>query len=264
MRLTKLNLDACKLTTEQSSCLSWTSIFSVRVKERAESRGFVQIEYGDLSRQDDDNVGAETNHILMGLENVELTPSKGTCYILGCPKKSVATKISDKSEDVCAHVLACASRTDLTDSETFKLKHSVLNSMSISTECKNKIYMQSQDAPLVQRVSATSMVVKCDKEEYLLHPLGYLHTSFIKSNTDQAGAFKFGCQCSLPIPSIAAKKKSLSIVSANMPEMHLSSTPILKVRCIHFYACVAAFSSYPELAKEFARFISDEQVYDKF
>ena len=260
----RVNLDACKLTTEQSSCLSWTTIFSVRVKERAESRGFVQIEYEDLNRPDYDNDGAESNPILSQLGSVDSAlPNKGTCYILGCPKKCETSKISsnDGSEGtICAHVLACTSRPDLTDSEPLKSKNSVLNSMSISNECKNKIYMQSQDAPLVQRVSPTTMVVKCDKEDYL-HPLGYLHISFLKSTNEQVGSFKFGCQCSLSMPSTASKRKALSIVSANMPEMHSSSTPILKVRCIHFYACIAAFSASAELAKEFARFISDEQVY---
>ena len=258
----RVNLDACKIITEESSCMSWTTIFSVRVKERcSEFRGFVQIEHEDLSSSDETNGGhAETNPILLQLESVESVPIKGTCYVLGCARKNQTRKITNSGLDLCVHILACVFRPDVSESEPITLKQSVLNSMSISADCKQRIFMKSQDAPLVQRVSPTTMVVKCDKNEFL-HPLGYLHTTFLKSSShDPTGSFKFGCQCSLSIPTTTAKKKSGSIVTANMPELHSSSTPILKVRCIHFYSCVAAFSSSVVLAKEFSRFISDEQV----
>lgn len=259
----RVNLDACKLITEQnaSSCLpSWTTLFSVRVKERCPDhyRGFVQIELEDMNHKSEETC----NPILLQLESVELTPTKGTCYVLGCPKRTVATKITN-GEEVCHHIAACITRSDLTESEPFTLKHSVLNSLSISTECKQKIFIKARDGgPLVQRVSPTTMVVKCDKDDFL-HPLGYLHTSFLKTNQSNPGSdFKFGCSCSLNSGSIGgnSKKKNPSILSLNMSELHSSNTPVMKDRCLHFYSCIAAFCGDSQLAKEFSRFISDEQV----
>ncbi len=44
-------------------------------------------------------------------------------------------------------------------------------------------------------------------------------------------------------------------------QLHQSNSPDIKLRCIHFYSCVAVFSSDQNgLAREFSRFISDEQV----
>ncbi len=189
----KVNLDACKLITEQTtSCLSWSTIFSVRVREKCPDyyRGFVHVEFEDLQ-----------------LERVELAPIKGTCHVIGCSKRSITAKIA-KGEEICHHVAACITRSDFTEAEPFTLKHSVLNSMSISTDCKQKIFLKARNGdPLVQRVSSTTMVVKCDKDE-VLNPLGYLHTSFINQN----GTSKFGCSCSLSVPS---KKRSSSIIQGN-------------------------------------------------
>jgi hypothetical protein len=56
---------------------------------------------------------------------------------------------------------------------------------------------------------------------------------------------------------VLPKKKTTAI---NAPELHSSNSPEIKARCIHFYSCIAAFSGDSALAKEFARFISDEQV----
>lgn len=260
----RVNLDACKLITEQNSSLgltSWTTIYSVRVKERCPDhyRGFVQIELEDMNH-DESKSEETTNPILLQLESVP-TPTKGTCYVLGCPTRTCTAKIAT-GEEVCHHIAACIQRPDLTESEPFTLKHSVLNSLSISTECKQKIFNKARDGgPLVQRVSPTTMVVKCDKDD--LHPLGYLHTSFLKTNQVNPGSdFKFGCSCSLNSSSVhvGSKKKNVSILSLNMSELHSSNSPVMKCRCLHFYSCIAAFCGDANLAKEFSRFISDEQV----
>ena len=103
------------------------------------------------------------------------------------------------------------------------------------------------------------MAVKCDNDEN--HPLGYLHTSFMSSisTTENVGGngYRFSCTCNI---TSANKKKNTSILSLNTPEILPSNSPEVKTRCIHFYSCIAAFSSDPALAKEFSRFISDDQV----
>ena len=117
----------------------------------------------------------------------------------------------------------------------FKIKASIIHIQLIS------------DGPLAQRVSSSSIVVKCEKDES--RPLGYLHTSFLSNNNLDNGGHRFGCTCNLVIN----KKKNVSILSLNTPEIHPSNSPEVKTRCIHFYSCIAAFSSDPALAKEFAR-----------
>ena len=276
----KVNLDACKLITEQgggsSSCLSWTTIFSIRVKDRCPDylRGFVQIEFEDLNNQhrggdDDDCQGSPSeppNPILLQLGSVDvLTPTKGTCYVLGCWKRCQTIKLVSGEDLCCIHVLSCVSREDYTESQPLTLKHSVLNSMNISAESKQKIFMKAREGPLVQRVNSSgAMVVRCDKDN--LHPLGYLHTYFFKkASSTTAAAEKFGCSCHLSLPplpsvSVVKKKSNASIVTLNSPEMHLSNTPVVKDRCLHFYSCLAAFSGDATLSKEYSRFISDDYV----
>jgi hypothetical protein len=72
----RVNLDACKLITEQSASLSmsWTTTFSIRLKERGPEhlRSFVQIEFEDLNRTESasSNVaGGASNNILLQLES---------------------------------------------------------------------------------------------------------------------------------------------------------------------------------------------------
>ena len=111
-----------------------------------------------------------------------------------------------------------------------------------------------RDGPLVQRVAPFTMAVKCEKDEN--HPLGYLHTSFLSaSNNSTETGYRFSCTCAL-----VSRKKNMSILSLNTPEVHPSNSPDVKWRCVHFYSCIAAFSSDPALAKEFARFISDDSL----
>ena len=200
----RINLDACKLITEQGS--SWTTTFSIRLRERCPDhlRAFVQIVFEDLnSRDESDNSTA--NPILLQLESLELTPIKGTCFVSGCNKRGQTVKVTH--DEACIHVMSCINRGDLIESEPFTLKHSVLNAMSISSEWKHTIWLKARrDGPLVQRVAPFTMAVKCDKDDN--YPLGYLHTSFLSNNSDNNGGYRFSCTCNLAAPS---KKKNVSI-----------------------------------------------------
>ena len=132
-----VNLEACKLITDQAN--SWTTTFSIRLRSTNcpdHLRGFVQITYDDLNRDvvsDHDN---STNPILFPI----LTPIKGTCFVTGCKNSGLEVKISH--DDACVHVMACVNPTDAVESEPFTLKHSVLNSMSISSEWKHTIWLK--------------------------------------------------------------------------------------------------------------------------
>ena len=138
-KIKSVNLEACKLITDQGNSSWTTSTFSIRLRPTNcpdHLRGFVQITYDDLNRDvvsDHDN---STNPILFPI----LTPIKGTCFVTGCKNSGLAVKISQ--EDACIHVLACLNPTEAVESEPFTLKHSVLNSMSISSEWKHTIWLK--------------------------------------------------------------------------------------------------------------------------
>ena len=256
----KVNLDPCKIICDQGS--PWTTFYSVRVKEKCPDyyRGFVEIVYEEShtdSSEAPDDISGSNPMLMPSLENLEISPLRAKCYVLGCVKRGEIVYLTKSGDEVCYHILACASdRSNITDAQPFLLKHSVLNSMSIPPDNKQKIFMKAREGPLVQRVSPISMVVKCEKDE--VNVIGFQHTSFIKSNgtnTDQGS--RFCCSCSLSMPS---KRKNTSIVSVNVPEVYSSNTPLLKARCLHFYSCIAAFSGETSLAREFSKFICDEQV----
>lgn len=96
--------------------------------------------------------------------------------------------------------------------------------MAITSELKQQIWLGArQNGPLVQRVSSTTMAVKCQPSS--THPLGFLHVVF-------PGRATFHCPCS------AAEQ------------------------CLHFYACLAVFASSQTLAREFAAEINGALLSD--
>ncbi len=110
-----------------------------------------------------------------------------------------------------------------------RVKHSVLNAMTISPDLKDEIWLHTRkNGPLVQRVSETIMVAKCRPDER--HPLGYLHVTFHHSDWTEP---RMWCAC--------AKGEDESGTSAP---------------CIHFYACVAVFASDEKLSEEFGFFVA--------
>ncbi len=65
--------------------------------------------------------------------------------------------------------------------------------MPISNDLKQEIWLGARcNGPLVQRVSASAMVVKCRPDEG--HPLGYLHIYF-QSGGGGDGGPKMWCEC---------------------------------------------------------------------
>ena len=77
--------------------------------------------------------------------------------------------------EICHDLIRCLS--SFREAEPLRVKHSVLNQMSIAAELKHEIWLGARcNGPLVQRVSDTVMAVKCRPDER--HPLGYLHVQF--------------------------------------------------------------------------------------
>ena len=91
-----------------------------------------------------------------------------SCYVEGCTKYSVLIPVPisgsggwemfpESSDQVpCVHVAACLQNGR--EASAYPVKHSVLNSISVSGDWKQKIWLKARsDGPLVQRVSASAV-----------------------------------------------------------------------------------------------------------
>ncbi|TRY76520.1 hypothetical protein TCAL_10942, partial [Tigriopus californicus] len=143
-------------------------------------------------------------------------PAQNACYVPGCAEtQGPQGPESEAACRVCVHLRAVDEPSlALRGAEPLSVKHSVLNDMAITSELKQLIWLGArQNGPLVQRVSITTMAVKCQPSP--MHPLGFLHVVF-------PGRATFHCPC-----------------------------PATE-QCLHFYSCLAVFASSQALAREFA------------
>eukprot|EP00057_Strongylocentrotus_purpuratus_P035157 XP_797929.3 PREDICTED: uncharacterized protein C2orf42 [Strongylocentrotus purpuratus] len=214
--------DAIRIITGSSAM-----VYSVRLRDRGpDYRGFVELPLSEeIILQGPD---AET----MTLVDVP------HCYIGSC-QKSLAT---EGNQTTCPHIeLAqkCA-----TEAQPLTLKNSVLNSLPVSNEMKQAIWLLATETtgPLVQRVSKNIMVVKCKAQQ--TPQLGFLHFSFSESPKKKGSVeHRFHCSC--------RQFKNFK-----------HSTEDSKKKCVHFYACICAFASEDALTKEFKYFISMDEAKD--
>ncbi|XP_033632929.1 uncharacterized protein C2orf42-like [Asterias rubens] len=210
--------DAVKIMTG-----STVQVFSVRLRDRGpDYRGFVELPL----------------HPLMDLQGQVLQGTR--CYVDLCQKPT--DPIAATTEIVhCNHLrLALESETEATP---LTLKNYVLNSLPVSNEIKQAIWLLATETtgPVVQRVSKNVMVVKCKIQPKNL--LGFLHFSFSESQRKNGTVeHKFQCTC----------RQFRNFRAAPGEE--------LKRRCVHFYACICAFASDEALAKEFDFFINLDSV----
>ncbi len=162
-------------------------------------------------------------------------PEDSRCYVPGCPAFP------------CPHLEACRRSgggervASEPTAQPLRVKHSVLNAMSISADLKHEIWLcaRKDGGPLVQRVSRTAMVVKCRPPNTNVEaqmPLGYLHVTFHSNWTEP----RMWCACQKDI---------------RQHQQSSSGSP----PCIHFYACVAVFASDDKLSEEFGFFVALQQ-----
>uniref|UniRef100_A0A673L178 Chromosome 2 open reading frame 42 n=1 Tax=Sinocyclocheilus rhinocerous TaxID=307959 RepID=A0A673L178_9TELE len=117
-----------------------------------------------------------------------------------------------------------------TQATPLPLKSSVQEALVATSQAKEELWRLATETqgPLVQRASKGTLIVKCQPGE--AHPLGLLHLmvglSGVKDKT--VGAAPFQCAC-----------------YHNLHE-----------HCLHFYACVCAFTSDEKLASEFSAFLN--------
>ena len=163
--------DAVKVITG-----STVQVFSVRLRDRGpDYRGFVQLPLvQDLEGNPADNV----DPAVLG--------QAARCYVDSCSRSF--------QQQPCPHVRAAINCTE--EATPLTLKNSVLNTLAVSSETKQSIWMLATETtgPLVQRVTKNIMVVKC--KPYAKQPLGFLHFAFFETNRSrQHSEHKFQCSC---------------------------------------------------------------------
>ncbi|XP_074020185.1 LOW QUALITY PROTEIN: uncharacterized protein C2orf42 homolog [Numenius arquata] len=219
--------DAVKIITGSD-----LQVYSVRQRDRGgDYRCFVELGVSETAIQT--------------VEGTIITQlSSGRCYLPSCLKAANQGVV----ENQCQHVkLALNCQTEATP---LALKSSVLNAMPASPETKQTIWQLATEptGPLVQRVTKTSLVVKCKASQK--HSLGYLHASFAqKVNAKTLTEQRFSCSCQAP-------RVGKGGPAQEEEEEEEPPAPSASPRCIHFFACICAFASDESLAQEFAEFLA--------
>ncbi|PWA26531.1 hypothetical protein CCH79_00001159, partial [Gambusia affinis] len=177
----------------------------------------------------------------------------GRCFLPSCRQGERSSKrepdsasTEPSSDSLCVHIkqaIDCRSRaTPLT------FKSSVLEALQASVQAREELWGLATESPgpLVQRVSKDTLVVKCHTDSQ--HPLGLLHLTVAPMETQKNNRSVFHCSCQLS----AGRMKHGADGAGSLPA---ASQP-----CLHFYACVCAFSSNEKLAAEFAAFVNYSSV----
>ncbi|MEQ2184366.1 hypothetical protein GOODEAATRI_007149 [Goodea atripinnis] len=181
----------------------------------------------------------------------------GRCFLSSCrqgerssKRESGSASTEQSSDSLCIHIkqaIDCRSRaTPLT------LKSSVLEALQASIQAREELWRLATESPgpLVQRVSKHTLVVKCHTDSQ--HPLGLLHLTVAQVDTQKRDRSVFHCTCQV---STGRSKPGVNGAGGSVSSLP-SLSPTSSQPCLHFYACVCAFSSNEKLAAEFAAFIN--------
>ncbi|XP_044273393.1 uncharacterized protein C2orf42 homolog isoform X2 [Varanus komodoensis] len=197
-------------------------VYSVRQRERGpDCRCFVELGISETTLQAVD--GAIVTQL-----------SSGRCHVPSCLEAAAQGLVENQCQHIKLAANCQAEATPLT------LKSSVLSALQAPPEAKQAVWRLAAEpgGPLVQRVSKSTMVVKCAASPK--HGLGYLHTSFAR----RAG------------PRGAVQHRSLCSCQPSTPSQASATPEAAGQRCLHFLACLCAFASDDALAQEFAGFLS--------
>lgn len=159
---------------------STVQVFSVRLRDRGpDYRGFVQL---PLVQDLDGNPAQSVDPAVLA--------SAARCYVDSC-SRNTATPIQ---AEPCQHIKAAIGCEG--EAQPLTLKNSVLNSLQVTNETKQAIWLLATETtgPLVQRVTKNIMVVKCKPNPK--QPLGFLHFAFFETSRNRTQPeHKFQCSC---------------------------------------------------------------------
>ncbi|XP_056601917.1 uncharacterized protein C2orf42 homolog isoform X1 [Triplophysa dalaica] len=218
-------------------------VFSVRQRGRgSEQRGFVELVPTDTAITTADGT-------LVTRVNL------GRCYMPSCQQnesESLVESGQKAPKSPCTHVkqaMECQ-----TQATPLPLKSSVLEALAATSQAKEELWRLATETPgpLVQRVSKGTLIVKCQPED--THPLGLLHLTVCLSGAKEKieGSVPFHCACHVPTGKGALGPRSLG--QPNLKDKDKQHS--LPEHCLHFFACVCAFTSDEKLAFEFSAFLN--------
>ncbi|CAH1783819.1 unnamed protein product [Owenia fusiformis] len=221
------NIDAVKVITG-----STVQVFSARIRDRGpDYRSFVEL---PLVQDMDGNVAESVDP--------EVLSAAARCYAESCPNnpnnQKEPTDLEVEIHPPCTHIKSAINC--ITEAEPLTLKNSILNSLQVSNETKQAIWLLATETtgPLVQRVTKNVMVVKCKPSGK--HPLGFLHFTFYETSRQRSvPEHKFQCSC-----------RQFKVYKTDVTKEECQK------RCVHFYACICAFASEEKLAQEFEFYIN--------
>ena len=178
---------------------STVQVFSVRLRDRGpDYRGFVQL---PLVQDLDGNPAESVDPAVLA--------QAARCYVESCSRN---TDFGVQQEP-CTHIKSAIGCEH--EAQPLTLKNSVLNSLQVSNETKQAIWLLATETtgPLVQRVTKNIMVVKCKPN--CKQPLGFLHFAFFETSRNRAAPeHKFQCSC-------RAFKVSTEYISLNVDPQFL-------------------------------------------
>jgi hypothetical protein len=271
-------LEAIRCLTQNNS----SNIYSVRVRDRGpDYRGFVEVPIiQGLDGTSDPSLNASF-----------IAETTARCFVEVCGSHKVVlpinsndsslNNVSNSTQNEKNSLSSNASNITLTiiesclhikhsvkcaiDAKPLTLKNCVLNMLTISNEMRQQIYELANDTtgPLVQRVSKNSMVVKCKPNNK--YPLGYLHCWFAQhihssTNTHKSNStpFRFSCSCKAFKSFKCSNSNNNNSNNETTSDNNTCIKSLEQRKCVHYYACICAFASHPNLTREFSHFIEKE------
>lgn len=165
---------------------STLQLYSVRLRDRGpDYRGFVQLPYIQ------DMEGNPTT-----VYDTSVLVAASVCYVESCNRSGTpdSGSILKGSMESCVHIRSAIDCTE--QAQPIGLKNTVLNSLHVSPEMRQAIWMLATETsgPVVQRVTKNIMVVKCKMTAK--QPLGLLHCAFFETlRNRQHPDYKFQCTC---------------------------------------------------------------------
>ncbi|KAH8383876.1 hypothetical protein KR009_010949 [Drosophila setifemur] len=216
-------LDAVQLVSLRPG----STIYSLRCQEKEQQpRNFVAIEDVTLSLQSD----------------AAVVSSKAVCYVESC-KQTGAPSMD------CQHVKACRELgTELPRAQVYGVSREVLWNLNINQEQKQQLWQlykhseEQEHLPAVQRVNATTFVVKCERSESF--PAARLHvTALTNGMSTKKGSY--ACAC----------KKLKIIVEPD------NSLVMQDEICDHLLLVLAAILSSPQGKRVYGNFTSGLQSF---
>ncbi|XP_020811959.1 uncharacterized protein LOC110186959 [Drosophila serrata] len=168
-------LDAVQLVSLRPG----STVYSLRSNEKEQQpRNFVVIQEVTVSLQPD----------------AAVVSSKALCYAESCYKGGV------KATEDCVHVKTCRDLgPEFPKAQAYSVSREVLWNLNISQEQKQQLWQlykyaeEQEHLPAVQRLNATTFVVKCERSESC--PAARLHVTALANGSKRKPGASYACAC---------------------------------------------------------------------